>query len=116
MRHEKSQTAELATRIARVRPDLAGQARSIALGLVRYARTLTRYAERECNEGLTPAEDREVERLETAVNKRCAALGFRATHNGDPRGFSVKLQLQPDDPENQPYNTWGGAEDGWGIG
>jgi len=31
---------------------------------------------------------------------------------GDPRGFTVKLHA----PNGQVFNTWGGAETGYGIG
>ena len=32
--------------------------------------------------------------------------------NGDPRGYPVKVVL----PKTRRYNTWGGAETGWGFG
>ena len=57
-----------------------------------------------------------MQRHEACVSAICELLSINARFNDDPRGFSVKLQFRPEDPQNQPYNTWGGAEDGWGIG
>lgn len=37
--------------------------------------------------------------------------GMRALIGGDPRGFCLKLLL-PD----ETYNSWGGIEDGYGMG
>ena len=38
----------------------------------------------------------------------CAAMS--AADGGDPRGYCTKLRLK-----SGRYNTWGGAEDGWGV-
>lgn len=80
--------------------------------IARHAVTLHHYAEAACNRELSKAEERKVELLEARVRVLVAQLGegFRVRFNGDPRGFAVKIQ----NPAGR-YNTWGGAEDGWGV-
>ncbi len=81
-----------------------------ALKLQQYATRLYRYAETECNYGLTPEQNKRVESLEQKVKNLCAELGIKVTFNGDPRGYAVKLHFA-----NEAHNTWGGKEEGWGI-
>lgn len=39
------------------------------------------------------------------------SLGVTLELGGDPRGYTVKLMT----PKSGRYNTWGGAECGWGV-
>lgn len=77
------------------------------------SRALTRLAEAECNRGLSGRE----ETREKALRARIAALvsegydGLTPRFGGDPRGYVVKLVCRDGE-----YNTYGGAEEGWGVG
>jgi len=53
------------------------------------------------------------EQLERRITALVAELGegWRVTFGGDPRGYTVKLHV-PGEPRG---NTWGGAEEGWGV-
>lgn len=50
------------------------------------------------------------ERLEKRIKAICEKIGCRVETDGDPRGYTVKVFL----PTGE-YNTWGGAESGWGV-
>lgn len=80
--------------------------------LLQLARQHGRLCEIYCNRGFAPREERKKQRIEKRIHTICLELGkgFRAKLNGDPRGYTVKLIL----PSGR-YNTWGGAEDGWGV-
>lgn len=54
--------------------------------------------------------ERRTERIRQKLAKLLDVLGIRVRYGGDPRGFTVKLRLK-----SGRYNTWGGAEDGWGV-
>ena len=51
------------------------------------------------------------EAIEARVRELAGLLGVRVTFGGDPRGYTVKLHVEGD----KLYNTWGGAESGYGI-
>ena len=89
-------------------PDLIppAQAAAIAEMLVQRAEALHRLAERDCNYGLTEAQEKRKERLQGEVCEIAEAVGFRAETGGDPRGAVVRLF----DPADQ------GAGDGWSGG
>lgn len=80
--------------------------------IARHAQTLHAYAELACNREMTVAEIKREEDLMARVLRLVCELGdgFRVRFNSDPRGFAVKIQ----NPMGR-YNTWGGAEDGWGV-
>ncbi len=79
--------------------------------ILRSAATHGRYAVEECNRELSASEvslhNASCERLARYANR----LGVTLTLGGDPRGYTVKLMT----PKSGKYNTWGGAEDGWGV-
>lgn len=103
---------------------------------LRHAKTHSRLAEMSCNghpiQGRCPPVgcdmvaynarvnklqnewDAYIEKREGQIEKRittlASELGIVANFGGDPRGFTVKLQL-PDGA----YNSWGGKEDGFGV-
>lgn len=78
--------------------------------VLRYATTLTRLAEEECNRILTSREALTIQRLERRIATLAGCHDAKATFSGDPRGYVVKLIL----PSGR-YNTWGGKESGYGI-
>ena len=91
-----------------------GEVGSRCLGLMRAAHALHRHYENACNRERLKCEEQDEERVEALVREHCKALGIRATFNGDPRGYPVKVHFTYH--PHGVYNTWGGAEDGWGIG
>lgn len=79
--------------------------------------TMTDEAKREYNAKLSKAQDRwdaRIERDEKRIEKRiteiCAPLGLTPRFGGDPRGYTVSLHLP-----SGAYNSWGGAENGYGV-
>lgn len=94
--------------------------------LIRHAVTHGNLAEAECNgpgdyvnripyprAGEIYAEhqamiERRTAQIERKITAICVNLGLRADFGGDPRGYTVKVQL-PDGSSN----TWG--RDGWGV-
>lgn len=69
-----------------------------------------RNAEKLCNvEGYDDQRDQLRAKLEKIKTKHGAQ--FDATVTGDPRGYCLKVLMPQGD-----YNTWGGAEDGYGFG
>lgn len=83
------------------------------VSLLRDSRAIARLAEAECNRGLSGRE----EAREEALRARIAALvsegydGLTPRFGGDPRGYVVKLVCRDGE-----HNSWGGAEEGWGVG
>ena len=109
-RQEWERAVQVAAKITNVtggnRFDLAHEVAE----LLALAKRLDRYNETECNYGLTPAQEKRVENLEKRIRAMCDTWRIGVKFNGDPRGYAVRLMF-PD----QSYNTWGGAEEGWGI-
>jgi hypothetical protein len=50
--------------------------------------------------------------LEADIRAIAAGFGLKVKFDGDPRGFTVKLHA----PKGTVWDTWGGAETGYGIG
>ncbi len=90
-----------------------------ALELMRLARASQRWNERLCSVQMTPEEEARGEAREErriAKAKRIVeAYGFVLVECGDPRGYALRVIFAPLDLKNSPYNTWGGAESGWGV-
>lgn len=91
-----------------------------AVKLASIATRLERYAVTECNYGLNESQHKRRKNLQ---HKFCEIVATYNPHgcqdnrglvvkefHNDPRGFSVYLGF----PSNV-YNSWGGAETGWGI-
>lgn len=96
--------------------------------LMRHAKTHGNLAEAECNgpgdwvnsipyprAGQIYDEhakrcERRTAQVERRISALCADLGIVPDFGGDPRGYTVKVKLP-----NGAHNTWGGAEDGWGV-
>ena len=78
--------------------------------ILRDAQTVQRIAVAECCRPLFPGEAERSEQAEARIARRAAEYGCTALLSGDPRGYTTKLLLPSGD-----YNTWGGAECGWGV-
>jgi hypothetical protein len=76
--------------------------------LMKLAKRHGKLAERECNVG--DVSDKTWERLEAKIRAICEEIGCGVKLGGDPRGYTVKVIV----PSGR-YNTWGGAEEGWGV-
>ena len=120
---------EFVAQLTRALPDVAPHlvARNARL-LMRHARTHGNLAEAECNgpgdyvnripypeAGRIYDEhqercERRTAQVERRIEALCTDLGIKADFGGDPRGYAVKLHLP-----GGAYNTWGGAESGWGV-
>ena len=110
--------AHLARQAAHVSHDVGGEHLAmIATRLVADARVLHRLAERECNDDRTPdvqaADEKKDEKYSRRVRETLKPFGVSVRFNGDPRGYPVKLFFTY---HERIYNTWGGAEEGYGIG
>jgi len=89
---------------------------------VRRARKLNRINERWCNEEMSERAEQRLRKEEESIEQRITAYfdalnqetgaAVEVHFNGDPRGYPVKVVL----PKSRRYNTWGGAETGWGFG
>jgi plasmid stability protein len=79
--------------------------------ILRHAATHGRYAEAECCRELEPWEAKKAAQTEKRLEALAEELGVTLSLEGDPRGFTVKLKT----PKSGKYNTWGGAETGWGV-
>ena len=82
----------------------------LAISLMRLAKRHGWLAVPDCNRNLTDKELRMQTKIEKQIADLTKAHGLHVTFGGDPRGYTVKLIL----PSGR-YNTWGGAEDGWGV-
>lgn len=84
----------------------------IASRLVTLANVHNRIQVKYCNESLNETDEKLLERVTGEIKTAAKILGIKAHFDGDPRGFTVKLHALTGDV----YNTWGGAEVGYGIG
>lgn len=64
------------------------------------------------NEVQIPWIEKRIEQVKRNICSLLKELGIDARFNPDPRGYAVKMAT----PKTNRYNTWGGKEDGWGIG
>lgn len=87
--------------------------------LMRLARRHGRMQERLCNgyedagqqARAEKADERNEQRITDLLKSSPAfACVERPNLGGDPRGYTVKIILK-----SGQYNTWGGAEEGWGV-
>lgn len=81
-----------------------------AYKLMKLAKMKERYNLLHCNVGLTPQQEANVEKVCIKVNDIATKLHTTIHIGGDPRGYALKILLP-----SKEYNTWGGAEDGYGI-
>jgi hypothetical protein len=85
---------------------------SFAREIVYLSKKLTSLMEAECNRKLEAFEYDSISLLEEKITKLLTQVNLVPKFNNDPRGYSVKIVM----PKSGQYNTWGGVEDGWGIG
>lgn len=76
----------------------------------KMARSIERNAVAVCNGTATPTSERRALGAANAALKLAELAGVTPRLCGDPRGYALKLVL----PTGR-YNTWGGAEEGWGV-
>lgn len=75
---------------------------TLARALMRHAATDDRYCCKDCNEGLSEAEEKRQEANQERILSLCQEWGIVPHFNGDPRGATVKLQV----PSGRA-NDWG---------
>jgi hypothetical protein len=93
-------------------PDDGPNVPRAALAIHKMARSLHKLAEARCNGDLTTRQEKRELNLERDVAALLLACGATVVHHhGDPRGYAVKAVFPSGD-----FNTWGGKEDGFGIG
>lgn len=80
--------------------------------LVRIAKEYNSIQEKACNGELTARQTSREGNIEKEVTRIAHKYGMAVQFSGDPRGYCVKLHA----PTKDVYNTWGGAETGYGIG
>lgn len=103
--------AELAAIIASETDTSPNFAVRFAVKLIGYSNRLQRYHETGCNYGLNDKQKASVERLRERARADVKEIGLTINHfNSDPRGYAIYLTL----PSGR-YNSFGGAESGWGI-
>lgn len=78
--------------------------------LMRLSRAHGRIQVNRCNRELTDREEKRDDRIEAKITELLTPYGIKPDFGGDPRGYTVKLHLP-----TKRYNTWGGAESGWGV-
>lgn len=83
---------------------------SLAMDIFRLASTHGRLMTEKCNRQLTEREERKIENIRVRLAKVLGGTGIKLNCGGDPRGYTIKLIL----PSGR-YNTWGGADEGWGV-
>ena len=59
--------------------------------LKRISHSLNRLDVNACNYGLTPRQEKRVEKLEARAEVIAKSLGLKSYHQGDPRGCSLYL-------------------------
>lgn len=79
--------------------------------VLRNAATVQRLAVKECNEELTASDRRRDQLAQARIRALVEPHGIKPRFGGDPRGYCVKLLL----PKTKKWNTWGGAEEGYGV-
>lgn len=68
--------------------------------------------ERRCNEELPQRAISREENIERKIKQLANQIGLTVRFDGDPRGYTVKLFF----PGGETWNTWGGPENGYGVG
>lgn len=64
------------------------------------AKSLHKLDEYACNYGLTPRQEKRLERLEKLAEDIAHEMGFKSYHQGDPRGASLYLLDKKTDENN----------------
>jgi len=106
--HER---AEFVGVLVRELPDHSiGAVAELAGKLIRLAIEYDKIQTRACNGESRPTDDDREKAIEERARKLLDGLGIAVKFGGDPRGFTMRLTLK-----SGLYNTWGGAEEGWGV-
>lgn len=70
--------------------------------LKRISHSLSRLDVNACNYGLTPRQEKRVEKLEKRAEEIAKSIGLKSYHQGDPRGLSLYIIAK--DMNNTNYN------------
>ena len=102
--------AKVAREQVEILTDLPNIGKAMAADLHLLGIECQRNAEKLCNvEGYEDQRDRLRTKLEKIERKHGVTLAAEVT--GDPRGYCLRVVMPQGD-----YNTWGGAEHGYGFG
>lgn len=82
----------------------------MAEALLELSRQYEKIQVTECNRELTNLERNKEERVKEQLKEIGKMCMLPLKFNGDPRGYTVKCFFF-----DGSYNTWGGAEEGYGI-
>lgn len=86
--------------------------KTACLELFRLVKRAHRFAERmACDESWGEKDERADDRNDARILALADRFGVKVQIGGDPRGHVVHLMT----PKTGRYNTWGGAESGWGL-
>ena len=106
----RTECMELAAVLAvecKVQPTVAVR---MAQALLRDAAGIQRHCVNACNREVTPQETARCRHAESRIRRLLESYDVGVSLNGDPRGYCVKLHFA-----SGRYNTWGGAESGYGV-
>ena len=108
----ETQEAVLSAYIASIGKRTPHEAAHDATELCRLANSLSRLNELACNSGFSERQERRKQQLQKRIKTVLVGAGLILNHfESDPRGFAVYIDL----PDGS-YNSFGGRENGYGIG
>lgn len=81
--------------------------------IVRLSKSYHTLQEKACNVELNTRDMTREKNIEREITELAAQLNLSVMFTGDPRGYCVKLIAND---VKGFYNTWGGQDDGYGIG
>ena len=79
--------------------------------LLSLAKSHQRIEVMRCNVGDTDYLMKRQRALRSSMTKVGNTINATLKFGGDPRGFTVKVMM----PKTKLYNSWGGAEEGYGV-
>jgi|SRR5437868_14712293 len=108
----QTQEAVLSAYIASIGKRTPREAAHDAAELCKSANSLNRLNEIACNCGLSERQERRKQKLQERIKTVLERAGLILNHfENDPRGYAVYIDL----PDGS-YNSFGGRENGYGIG
>src|SRR5437870_2457438 len=108
----QTQEAVLSAYIASIGKRTPHEAAHDAADLCRLANSLNRLNEIACNCGLSERQEQRQQQLQERIKAVLDRAGLILNHfESDPRGYAVYIDL----PDGS-YNSFGGRENGYGIG
>jgi hypothetical protein len=108
----QTQEAVLSAYIASIGKHTPREAAHDATELCKSANSLNRLNEIACNSGLSERQEQRKQKLQQQIKTVLDRAGLVLNHfETDPRGYAVYIDL----PDGS-YNSFGGRENGYGIG